>query len=106
MGNLNVFDFNPESGLYLGIDQNLNHVILFNEKGNANHQYDFKNDGPNDIIKAISNSFLEGKHTIMDYQNGLIQYEQNGDISHKIKIPTEYFIFNSMNFSAYTLHFR
>lgn len=103
LGSLNVYDFDPKSGLYLGIDQNFNHVILFNEKGNSIHQYDLKNDGPNAITKAIAFSFLEGKHTIMDYQNGLIQYDVNGDIIQKIKIPTDYFLFNYLNFSAYTL---
>lgn len=103
LGILNVFDHDEQSELYLGIDQNLNHVILFDEKGIPNHQYDLKNDGPNAIIKAIANSFLEGKHTIMDYQKGLIQFDANGDISHKIKIPTDYFLFNYSNFSAYSL---
>ncbi|WBL44885.1 hypothetical protein PBT90_09345 [Algoriphagus halophytocola] len=103
LGKLNVFDYDPESGLYLGIDQNLNHVMLFKEQGGTDHQYDYKNDGPNAITKAISNSFLEGKHTIMDFQNGLIQYDQNGNISHKINIPSEYFLFNYSNFSAYKL---
>lgn len=103
LGNLNVFDFDNESGLYLGIDHDANQVVLFDENGKSHHQYALKKDGPNAVNWLQGKSFLEGKVTIMDSQKGVIQFENNGEISRKIEIPLEYLHLNGLNFSAYPL---
>lgn len=103
LGNLNVFDFESESGLYLGIDHDANQVVLFDENGKSHHQYALKKDGPNAISWLQGKSFLEGKVTIMDSQKGLIQFDPNGEISRKIEMPLDYLYLNGLNFSGYPL---
>ncbi|PZX55830.1 glycoside hydrolase family protein [Algoriphagus chordae] len=103
LGNLNVFDFDPESGLYLGIDHDVNSILLFDENGKSQHQYVLQKDGPNAISWLQGKSFLEGKVTIMDSQKGLIQFGNNGEISRRIEMPLEYLHLNGLNFSAYSL---
>lgn len=103
LGNLNVFDFDPESGLYLGIDHDAIQIILFDEKGKSHHQYALKNDGPNAINWLQGKSFLDGMVSILDSQKGLIQFDTNGEISRKIEMPLDYLYLNGLNFSAYPL---
>lgn len=103
LGDLNVFDHDPQSGLYLGINHDVNSIVLFGDDGSVQHQFELQKDGPNAISWLQGKSFLEGKVTIMDSKKGLIQFDNNGQTSQRIEIPQEYFYLNGLNFSAYTL---
>lgn len=102
LGNLNVFDFDPESGLYLGLDSDVNEVVIFDENGKSQQQFTAQTAESNSINWVVGKGFLDGKATFMDVRNGLFQFDKSGE-SKRIEIPLEHNYFNELNFSAYKL---
>ncbi|PZX53952.1 hypothetical protein LV84_03060 [Algoriphagus ratkowskyi] len=102
LGNLNVFDFDPESGLYLGLDSDVNDVVLFDEDGKSQPQFSVQTAKSNVITWVVGKGFLDGKATLMDVRNGLFQFDTDGEVN-RIEIPREHYYFNELSFSAYKL---
>lgn len=103
MGNLFPYDFDSNSGLYLGRWNNNEEYVFFDDNGKIVNRFKLPSEGPNAINWAMGVGFLNGKLTIMEQQKGLIQFSEDGEIIDKIPIPNNYFFFNGLNFPAYKL---
>jgi hypothetical protein len=100
LGNLFIYGYNSEDGLYLGRWNSNEEYVLFDDSGNFQQRFVLPSEGPNAIKWAIGVGFLDGKFTVMDQHNGLIQFSNKGEIVNKISIPANYFYLNGLSFSA------
>lgn len=103
LGNLFLFDYNSDGGLYLGRWNSNDDYVLFDDLGTVHHKFIMPTEGPNAINWAMGIGFLDGKFTIMEQQKGLIQFSNDGEIENRISIPENYYFFNGLNFPAYRI---
>jgi hypothetical protein len=100
LGNLSVFDFEPESGLYLGRNNSTEEHLLFDDQGKIHHRFMMLKDGPDAAAWVQGLGFLDGKITVMDSNKGILQFTNEGKIANRIELPEDYFFINGLNFPA------
>ncbi|WP_114747640.1 hypothetical protein [Pleomorphovibrio marinus] len=103
LGNLVVFDFEAETGLYLGRNNATEEILLFDDTGEIKHQFTMHTDGPNAITWAMGIGFLDGHVSILDRKMGIVTFTHKGSIKNVTSIPNEYFYLNSLDFAAQKL---
>ncbi|WP_373520597.1 hypothetical protein [Aquiflexum sp.] len=100
LGNLSVFDFEPESGFYLGRNNSTEEHLLFDDQGKIHNRFIIQKDGPDAVSWVQGLGFLDGKITVMDSNKGILQFSNEGEIANRIELPEDYFFINGLNFPA------
>jgi hypothetical protein len=101
LGNLGIFDYDSENGLYLGRNNGTEEILLFDDTGKINHQFTLQTDGPNAITWAMGIGFLDGQVSILDRKMGIVTFTHEGNIENVSSIPDEYFHLNGLDFAAH-----
>ncbi|MEX2565840.1 MAG: hypothetical protein WD431_07860 [Cyclobacteriaceae bacterium] len=100
-GNLFLFDHDPKSNLYLGMDFGTEEVLLFDKEGAVKSQFKLLKDGPNAISWAQGIGFFEGRFTVMDAVKGLLVFSSEGAIMERIDLSPPYVFINGLNKPVY-----
>ena len=95
-GNLFLFDHDPKSNQYLGMDNGTEEVLLFDREGEIKSQFKLAKDGPNATTWANSIGFFDGQFTVMDAAMGLLFFSSQGEIMERIDLSPPYMFINGL----------